>query len=144
MRPQNPNYRAAVEGIVSGAPFIKYLGIKLDDLGPGWCQTALPIKEFHLQQDGFIHAGVLATLADHSAGMASLTLVPQNQIVLTVEFKINILRPAKGERLSCKAKVLKYGKTITVTESEIFMRNSAEEKLVAKATITIANVDQTT
>ena len=75
----------------------------------------LSLKKHHLQQDNFIHAGVLATIADHTAGMASLTLVPEGQIVLTVEFKINILRPAAGDSLKCKARVLKFGKTITVT-----------------------------
>ena len=142
MNPQNPNYVAAVKGIVTGAPFIQYLGIELTEVGPGWCETTLPLKKHHFQQDNFIHAGVLATIADHTAGMASLTLVPEGQIVLTVEFKINILRPAAGEFLKCKAKVLKYGKMITVTESEVFVANSDEDKLVAKASITIANIDK--
>ncbi len=77
MEPQNPNYRAAVEGIVDGAPFIQYLGIELHDVGPGWCETFIELKKHHLQQDNFIHAGVLATLAGYTAGMASLTLVPE-------------------------------------------------------------------
>lgn len=95
-----------------------------------------------MQQDNFIHAGVLATLADHTAGMASLSLVPTNQIVLTIEFKINFLRPAFGNALRCRATVLKYGKSITVTESEVYTINSGEEKLVAKASVTIANVNR--
>ncbi len=142
MIPRNPKYQDVVKNIITGAPFIQYLGMELKAIGPGWCETEVPIKKHHLQQDNFIHAGVLATIADHTAGMASLSLVPERQIVLTIEFKINILRPATGDLLKCKAKVLKYGKTITVTESEVFMVSSGEEKLVAKATVTIANVNK--
>ena len=142
MLPKNPNYQDAVRKIVEGCPFIQYLGMDLKTIGPGWCETEVPIQRQYLQQDGFVHAGVLATIADHTAGMASLSLVPENQIVLTIEFKINILRPAIGDSLKCRAKVLKYGKKITVTESEVFMVNAGEEKLVAKATVTLNNVDQ--
>ena len=142
MIPKNLRYQEAVRHIITGAPFIQYLGMELKELEPGICETIIPIERHHLQQDNFIHAGVLATMADHTAGMASLSLAPEHHVVLTIEFKVNFLRPATGELLRCKAKVLKYGKTIIVTESEVFMANSGEEKLVAKATVTLANVNQ--
>jgi uncharacterized protein (TIGR00369 family) len=143
MEIQNPNYRKSVEAIVTGCPFIQYLNLELRDLGPGWCESYLKIRKHHLQQNNFVHSGVLATIADHTAGMASLSLVPENQIVLTIAFTIKILRPAIGEAIRCKATVLKFGKTITVTESEVFAIEAGEEKLVAKASVTIANVNQT-
>lgn len=142
MIPQNPHYKDAVQKILIGAPFIQYIGYQLEEISPGRCVTALSIKSYHLQQDSFIHAGVLATMADHTAGMASLTLVKANQIVLTIEFKINFLRPATGNQLICKSQVLRDGMTIIVTESEIFAQNSIDDKLVAKATVTLAVVNK--
>jgi uncharacterized protein (TIGR00369 family) len=122
------------------APFIAALGIQLDSLGPGECTTTLVLQERHLQQDGYVHAGVQATMADHTAGAAAATLIQEGQIVLTAEFKINLLRPAKGERLICKSKVLKPGKQLTVVESEVFCVASEKEQLVSKAMATIAVV----
>ena len=119
------------------APFIADLGLEFRDAGAGWCETELAIQRKHLQQDGFVHAGVLATIADHTAGAAAGTLVTENDRVLTIEFKINLLRPAKGERLKCRAQVLKPGKTITVAESEVQSVSGEQTTLVAKATVTL-------
>jgi len=129
-----------VKRIFNRAPFIADLGIQLDSLGHGECTTVLLLQPRHLQQDGYVHAGVQATMADHTAGAAAATLLQVGQIVLTAEFKINLLRAAKGDRLICRAKVLKPGKQLTVVESEIFCAASETEKLVSKATVTIAVV----
>ena len=129
-----------VKRIFNRAPFIADLGIQLDSLGQGECTTVLLLQPRHLQQDGYVHAGVQATMADHTAGAAAATLLQVGQIVLTAEFKINLLRAAKGDRLICRAKVLKPGKQLTVVESEIFSVASETEKLVSKATVTIAVV----
>lgn len=85
------------------------------------------------------HGGpaVPVLMADHSAGTAAATLIQPGQYVLTVEFKINLLRPAKGERLRCRAEVLKPGKTLLVVESALFTG-----KLVSKATVTLAILDK--
>ncbi|HSL92355.1 MAG TPA: PaaI family thioesterase [Candidatus Limnocylindrales bacterium] len=139
---QNPNFRENVRRIFEAAPFLDSLGLTLFDLGPGWCESALAVGPKHLQQDGYIHAGVQATMSDHTAGGAGGTLVKHDQTVLTVEFKINLLRPAQGDRLRCRAAVLRAGKTIIVAESEVFARKDGEEKLAAKATVTLAVVQQ--
>ena len=81
-----------------------------------------------------------ATLADHTAGTAAFTLVRADQIVLTAEFKINFLRPARGTQLICRSSVLKPGRQLTVVESEVFCVNNHEERLVSKATVSIAVV----
>jgi len=140
MQTPNPDYHDFVASVFDNARFIKDLGIKLNDVGPGWCETVLTVQEKHLQQDGFVHAGVLATMADHTAGACTGTVVPADKLVLTVEFKINFLRPAHTDALRCRADILKAGKTIIVAESEVYARHEAHEKLVAKAMLTLAVV----
>ena len=132
--------REAVEAIFRNSAFVSGLGIRLMDLGSGWCESELTVGERHLQQDGFVHAGVQATIADHTAGGAAGTLARTGQMVLSVEFKINLLRPAVGEKLRCRARVLKPGKTIVVAESEVFASRDGTEKMTAKATVTLALV----
>lgn len=138
MQTQNPNFRRKVQEIFERAAFIEDLGIKLGEMGVGWCETTLDILPRHLQQDSFIHAGVQATMADHTAGGAGGSLIREDEIVLSVEFKINFLRPAVGQALRCKANILKAGKTLIVVESEVFTRDGTQEKLTAKATVTLA------
>ena len=127
-----------VSRIFANAPFIADLGIRLESSGPGACTTVLPLERRHLQQDGYVHAGVQATIADHTAGAAAASLVKEGQYVLSAEFKINLLRAARGERLVCRAKVLKAGSQLIVAESEVFCVASGEERLVSKATVTLA------
>ena len=88
-----------IQRIFRAARFISDLGIELDSVGNGECVTALDLQDRHLQQDGYVHAGVHATIADHTAGVAAATLLRDRQMVLSVEFKINLLRAAKGDRL---------------------------------------------
>jgi uncharacterized protein (TIGR00369 family) len=83
---------------------------------------------------------VQATIADHTAGGAAGTLAAEGDLVLSVEFKINFLRPALGERLRCRSTVLRHGKTLTVAESEVYAQRDRNEKLVAKAMVTLALV----
>ncbi len=90
-----------------------------------------------------MHAGVQATMADHTAGGAGGTLVKEGDLVLTAEFKINFLRPAIGESFRCRAMVLKPGKTLIVAESEVYANQGGTEKLVAKAIVTLAVVGST-
>jgi uncharacterized protein (TIGR00369 family) len=141
MKTRNPAFREHARALFDDAPFAADLGIVLEDLGPGWCRTTLPVAPRHRQQDGYIHAGVQATLADHTAGGAAGTLVRSSEMVLTAEFKINFLRPALGERLRCGANVLKAGKTLIVAESEVYAIRDGAEKLVAKAMVTLTPVE---
>lgn len=140
MEPQNPNFRENVRWIFETAPFIGDLGLALSDLGPGWCETVLAVAPKHLQQDGYVHAGVQATVADHTGGGAAGTLVKESETVLSVEFKINLLRPALGDRLRCRSSVLKAGRTIVVAESEVYAERNGSSRLTAKATVTLAVV----
>jgi uncharacterized protein (TIGR00369 family) len=126
--------------VFNQAPFIALLGLRLDSAADGECRTSLALAEKHLQQDGLVHAGVQASVADHTAGTAASTLLQPGQIVLSAEFKINMLRPAKGDTLTCVAKVLKAGSTLIVVESEVYCGNGDDLRLTAKATVTLVIV----
>ncbi len=140
--PQNPDFRSLVTRIFEQANFITDVGIQLVDMGAGWVETELIVKPKHLQQNQIVHAGVQATMADHTAGATAGTLVASDDTVLTVEFKINLLRPAIGEKLFCRAEMLKAGKAFSVVESQVFMVNGEQHKLASKATVTLAIVKQ--
>jgi len=140
MTPKNPHYTERIRAIFDTAPFMRHLGVELLRCEPGRCETRLAVQPWQLQQDGFVHAGVQATLADHTAGAAAGTLMAESEIVLTVEFKINLLRPALGEELFSRALVIRPGTQITVVESEVFARRGADEKLTAKAMVTLTFV----
>jgi uncharacterized protein (TIGR00369 family) len=142
MQPQDPNYKERIQVIFNEAAFIQTLGIEYKDCGPGWCETTLAIQQGHLQQDGFVHAGVLGTIADHTAGAAAATLMGKDEIVLTVEYKLHLLRPAQGDILFCHAEVLRPGKTISVVEAEVYTLNGRDtsRKLVSKLIATMSLV----
>ncbi|MGB0467014.1 MAG: PaaI family thioesterase [Pontibacterium sp.] len=137
MYPNNPDYAQEVRRVFDQAPFIRQLGAELLEFSPGACRTRICLNENHLQQDGFIHAGVQATLADHSCGTAAATLIAADQRVLTADFTINLLRPGKGQMLYCEATVLKQGRRLIVAEAEVFAEGD-QNKLIAKATVTLA------
>ena len=120
--------------------FIKTCGINLVSLEHGRAESRLEITGAHSQQDDFAHAGVMATMADHTAGYAAFSVVTEEYRILTLEFKINFLRPAKGAGLVCRAQVVKEGKNILVADSEVFSQHKGEEKLVAKALVTLMAV----
>ncbi|MDX1569692.1 MAG: PaaI family thioesterase [Xanthomonadales bacterium] len=128
----------AVKNVFHSAPFIAALGMKLESVGEGECVTTLELAERHLQQNGVVHAGVLFTVADHTAGGAASTLVPTDAYVLSAEVKISLLRAAKGEKLICRARVLKPGKRLSFVEAEVFCVADGKESLVAKASGTMA------
>jgi uncharacterized protein (TIGR00369 family) len=120
--------------------FIKYCGFEVEDVRWGYFQSRVRIQELHRQQDGFIHAGVMATMADHTAGYAAFTTVPEDFQILTVEFKINFLRPAYGDALLCRSRVIREGNKIVISESEVFDEREGEEALAAKALVTLMAV----
>jgi len=142
MREKNTDYRHIAETIFLQAPFIQDIGLVLKNVEAGFCESQLKVLPRHQQQNGFVHAGVQSTICDHTAGAAAATLLEENEIVLTVEFKINLLRPALGEQLFCRAHVLRPGKTLIVAEAELFAHNKNEPKLVAKSLTTLAFAQQ--
>jgi len=138
----NPDQTGSVyvREIFYRANFIRDLEIRLDKVSEGVCETSLVVQERLLQQHGFIHGGVIATMADHTAGGAARS-VSGDKDVLTVEFKINYLRPAIGDRLRCTATVLRGGKSVIVAEALVYASNAGKETLVAKLIETLFLAD---
>ena len=120
--------------------FSEYVGIRVLHIGEGVFDSILDVRPCHRQQDGFVHAGVIATMADHTAGYAAFTIAPEDHRILTIEFKINYFKPAIGTAIICRSRVINPGKKIIVSESEIFSKNQDTEKLVSKATVTLMSL----
>jgi uncharacterized protein (TIGR00369 family) len=131
-------FSKAIEQGFRHAPFVAHLGIELEALGPGWCEAWLDVQPWHMQQTGVVHAGVVSTLADHCAGAAATTQLAPGEFVVTAEYKINLLRGARGERLHCRAEVLKPGQTLAVVEAQVFAERAGQRELVAKLNATMA------
>jgi uncharacterized protein (TIGR00369 family) len=110
---------------------MRLIGASLGRVEPGAVDIMLPYRNDLTQQNGYIHAGILTTVADSACGYAAYTLMPAGSGVLSVEFKVNLLRPAAGEVFVAEAKVLKAGKTLTVTRCDVYGRAADESKLVA-------------
>lgn len=120
--------------------FIKYCQFRAEVVEKGYFQSRVLIEEHHRQQDGFVHAGVMATMADHTAGYAAFTTVPEEFQILTIEFKINFLRPANGDSLVCRSRVIREGSQIIISESEVFDLKVENETIVAKGLVTLMAV----
>jgi uncharacterized protein (TIGR00369 family) len=115
-------------------------GFEVERVAYGIFESRLKICSVHQQQDGFVHAGVIATMADHTAGYAAFTTVSDKYRILTIEFKINYFKPAVGELMICRSKVINNGKKIKVSESEVFSVSQGQEKLISKAMVTLIAV----
>ncbi|HEV8133101.1 MAG TPA: PaaI family thioesterase [Pyrinomonadaceae bacterium] len=107
------------------------IGAELVSVVPGAVQISLPYRADLTQQNGYLHAGIVTTIADSACGYAAYTLMPPNSAVLSVEFKVNLLRPAKGEEFLAIAEVLKPGRTLTVVRADVFANPKSERVLVA-------------
>jgi uncharacterized protein (TIGR00369 family) len=137
MAQENPGALERVREQFKKATFVADVGIALAEVGEGWAETSLAVTARHGQAEKFIHAGVLSTMADHTAGAAAGTLVRADETVVTIEYKINFLKPAVGDRLRCRAEVLRPGKTLSVVEAKVYAGDD-KTKPVAAAMLTLA------
>lgn len=119
---------------------MKTLNAQLAEIEKGQVKITCEFSEALTQQHGFFHAGVATSIVDSACGFAALTLMPENSEVLSVEFKINFMKPAKTDQLIAIGKVLQSGKTLTICEGYVY--DSTEEKLIAKMTATMITVLQ--
>jgi uncharacterized protein (TIGR00369 family) len=130
--------RYLVEKVFQNVRFVGSLGIELTGFGFGWCETKLKATPALEQQHGFIHAGVLMTIADHTCGGAAASTVPEDKDVITVENKVSFLRPAQAASLICRSEVLRTGRNLVFAEAEVSVERDDARVLVAKASSTLA------
>lgn len=134
---QDPDYQARVTASFARQQVMHTLGLTIARLAPGEIELAMPFASAFTQQHGFIHAGIVTTALDSACGYAAYSLMPAGSDVLTVEFKTNLLAPARGEGFVFRGKVIKPGRTITVCEGQAFALRQREQKLVATMTGTL-------
>ncbi len=137
MIPSDPSYESRVRESFGRQSHMATLGATIAFVGPGEVHLDLPFAARFCQQNGFIHAGAIASVADSANGYAALTLAPPDTDVLAVEFKINLLAPARGERFLACGRVLRAGRTLTVCQAEVFTGGAGPRTLIATMLSTI-------
>src|SRR5262249_11579346 len=140
MKPLDPNFEARVRESFSRQRVMQTLDVTMTKVEPGLVELALPFRADLTQQHGFLHAGIVATILDSACGYAAFSLMPADAAVLTVEYKINLLRPAAGERFVARAQVVKAGQTLSVCTGEVLAQSGGAEKSVATMLATIMTV----
>lgn len=138
--PEDPDFESRVRESFVRQRVMETLGARLTHVGPGVADIELPFRLDLTQQHGFLHAGILATIVDSACGYAAFTLMPPDAAVLSVEFKINLLAPAKGDLVIAQGRVRKAGRTVTVCEGDVFARTNGNDKLVATLVATMMTV----
>jgi len=119
-QPANPDFRQRCLDSFARQPFMTHLGGRMVEVAPGYCVAEIPVRPELTQQHGFVHGGVLASLADANAGYAAFSLMPADSAPLTVEYKLNIVRPGGGKLVRGKATVVKPGRTLNVVQSDVY------------------------
>lgn len=117
--PATENYAERVHESFAKQGMMATLGAELGRIEPGFCEIRLPYADAVAQQHGFVHGGAIATIADSAGGYAGFTLFGADDGILTVEFKLNLVAPAKGEMLIARGEVVKPGRTLTVTRADV-------------------------
>lgn len=136
--PQDPDFVARTMASFDRQAVMKTLGIGLNRVGVGCVELEMPHRDDLTQQHGFLHAGIVSTALDSACGYAAFSLMPADAAVLTIEFKINLLAPAAGERFLFRGDVTKPGRTITVADGRAYaVGPTGEEKLIATMTGTL-------
>jgi uncharacterized protein (TIGR00369 family) len=138
--PKDPDFAARVRASLDRQAAMQTIGANLAAVEPGRVVIELPWAQPLTQQHGFLHAGMVATALDSACGYAGFSLMPADAAVLTIEYKINLLAPAKGQRFRMEGLVIKPGRTVTVTEGKAYAIDDGREKLIATMACTLMAV----
>jgi uncharacterized protein (TIGR00369 family) len=137
-----PASAAAIRKTLEEQGFTRLVGAEVVSVERGTVVMALDRRPEVLQQNGLFHGGVIAYLVDNATTAAAGTMIDRaKRAVITAEYKINLVSPSVGDRLTCRAEVVKPGRSLTVVEAKVYCRTDGVEKLVAVALATIANLD---
>jgi uncharacterized protein (TIGR00369 family) len=130
-QPKDPDYEVRVRDSFDRQALMHTIGARLGRIEPGRVEIELPFRADLTQQHGYLHAGITSTIADSAGGYAGFSLFPADSSVLTVEFKINLLAPAAGERFLAVGQVLKPGRTLTICSLEVLAISGEQRQTVA-------------
>ena len=139
-RATDPDFVARVRDSFARQGLMRTLGAELGDVGEGYCEIRLPFRDGLSQQHGYFHAGATGAIADSAGGYAAYTLMDAGDSVLSVEYKLNLLAPARGEHLIARGRVLRAGRTLTVSSVDVFAVRGREETLCASMLQTLIRV----
>src|SRR3954466_3610834 len=135
--PKNPDFRKVAAETFARQQAMRTLGISIARLEPGEVDLAMAYSADFTQQNGFVHAGIITAGLDSACGIAAFTLMPAGSDILTVEFKTNLLAPARGQRFAFRATVVKPGRTLTFSEARAYAEQDGVETLIATMTGTL-------
>ncbi|HEY0152296.1 MAG TPA: PaaI family thioesterase [Longimicrobium sp.] len=143
MQPQDPDYDARLRASFQRQHVMNMLGARLTRIAPGETEVEMPYRADLTQQHGFLHAGIVTTILDTACGYAAFSLMPADTgdaALLSIEFKTNLLAPARGELLVARARVVRAGRTVTVCQADGVMMDGGREVHVAIMTATMMTV----
>ena len=124
----NPNFVEEIKDSFAKQTIMGLIGGELTRVEPGVVEISLTYRTDLTQQHGYVHAGIITTIADSACGYAAYSLMPPNSDVLAVEFKVNLLRPAKGDSFVARAEVIKSGRTLTVVRADVHALSSGDKR----------------
>src|ERR1700742_3973500 len=134
LRVRDPNFVARIKSIFANQGFLRHVDVRVEDVAPGRCVLVADFRAELAQQNGYFHGGMIGTLADAAGASAASTLIEDRQYVLTAEYKVNFLAPAKAARLKAVGEVARAGRTLTVSEVRLYgVAATGEEELCAIA-----------
>jgi len=135
--PRDPEFESKVRSSFAKQAAMQTLGAVMGKIEPGQVEIEMPFQAHLTQQHGFIHGGIVTSILDSACGYAAFSLSAPDSAVLTVEYKVNFVAPAKGERLVARGQVLRPGASITVCKGDVVAYDSGEEKLVTTMLMTM-------
>lgn len=136
MTPRDPAFAERVRASFDRQLVMRFIGASLARVEPGLVEIELPFRPELTQQDGYFHAGITGTIADSAGGYAAFTLMPAGSSVLSVEYKLNFIAPADGELLRATGRVIKSGRTLSISELRVVVMKGGVESLCAIGTLT--------
>jgi uncharacterized protein (TIGR00369 family) len=136
----DPNFESRVRANFAEQKVMSLIGARLMKVDPGVVEIEIPAREDLTQQNGYMHAGIVTTVLDSACGYAAYSLMPDGSGVLSVEFKVNLLAPAKGELIRVRAEVKRAGRTLTVCTADAFAVNGDESAVCATMLATMIQV----
>jgi uncharacterized protein (TIGR00369 family) len=139
--PPNPDFAETVKRFLMEMPIAQHFGFAITDIGPGLFEITQPFRKELSFRPGIFQAGPVGTLADMAAACAGMTMLPRGWGTSTVDYTIKLIAPAAGEKLVARGRVVKSGRTLSVTASDVYAVRGGNETLCATALTTIRNFE---